>query len=95
MDVANPFCFSEISPCFFISERSMCRKLRERGLSYLDIKRDVRMAYAKYFLFFKEVSVKDVSKLVFFKSPNSFVFAFKSYFGVTPKEWTLLFKKER
>mgnify|MGYP000583496743 CR=1 FL=1 len=76
--------FHEVAAHMSTSTRSLQRKLQQEGTSYSElaetVKKDLAMTYLK-----KNLSIKEVSYLMGYTEPSSFVTAFKRWFGKTPK----------
>ena len=66
-----------------LSPRSLQRKLGQEGTSYSaiteEIKKDLAISYLE-----KDLSIKEVSYLMGYSEPSTFVTAFKKWFGKTP-----------
>lgn len=75
--------FHEVAAHMNTSTRSLQRKLRDEGTSYSElseaVKKDLAITYLK-----KNLSIKEVSYLMGYTEPSSFVTAFKRWFGKTP-----------
>lgn len=75
--------FHEVAAQLNLSTRSLQRKLKEENTSYSQItesvKKDLAMTYLR-----KNLSIKEVSYLMGYTEPSSFVTAFKRWFGRTP-----------
>ncbi len=69
-----------------MSPRSIQRKLKAEGSSYaqltLEIKKDLALSYLK-----QELSIKEISYLMGYAEPSSFVNAFKKWFGQSPSRY--------
>lgn len=84
---ADPFSFHKVCCSLHLSERSLYRRLREEGVSYLEVKDKFRQAYAAFLLSTGDYTVTEVSNLLFFKNTSYFVQFFKRDYGQTPKKW--------
>lgn len=75
--------FEQVAANLNMSPRSVQRKLSAAGTSYAkltrEIKKDLAVSYLK-----KDIPVKEVSYLMGYNEPSSFVNAFKKWFGKTP-----------
>lgn len=75
--------FYDIASNLNMSERTLQRKLMEEGTSYSKItegiKKDLALKYLR-----KDISIKEVSYMMGYSEPASFVNAFKKWFGSTP-----------
>lgn len=72
---------------FSLSTRSLQRKLKEEGVTFLEIVEEVRKALAVNFLSSGHHSVKDVSNRLGYNEPSAFVRAFKRWTNLTPAEF--------
>ena len=72
-----------------MSPRSLQRKLQAERTSYLKVSEEVKKNLAIDYLK-KDLSVKEVSYLMGYHEPSSFVHAFKKWFGKTPLNFKAL-----
>ena len=71
-----------------ISPQHVCRVLkRERGLTFADLLRDVRLREARRLLRESSCSMKEIAFRVGFRHPSQFTRAFTSCCGVSPSEY--------
>ena len=71
-----------------ISTQHVCRVLkRERGLTFADLLRDVRLREARRLLRESSCSMKEIAFRVGFRHPSQFTRAFSSECGVSPSEY--------
>jgi two-component system response regulator YesN len=71
-----------------ISTQHVCRVLkRERGLTFADLLRDVRLQEARRLLRESPCSMKEISFRVGFRHPSQFTRAFTSRCGLSPSEF--------
>lgn len=70
-----------------LSGRSLKRKLRERGLSYLDLLEDARKRDSLQLLEDPALGVGEVAQRVGYSDPASFTRAFRKWTGRTPTDW--------
>lgn len=66
-----------------MSSRSLQRKLEEKNTSYSEITENIKKDLAVSYLE-KNLSIKEVSYLMGYTEPSTFVSAFKKWFGITP-----------
>ncbi|BFM15428.1 AraC family transcriptional regulator [Maricurvus nonylphenolicus] len=69
------------------SLRSLQRKLSEQGLTYEQVLEDVRRDLAQKYMAQPHLSIGEISYLLGFGSQTNFARAFKSWMGVTPREY--------
>lgn len=74
---------------FNISTRSLQRKLKEEGISYLEIVEEVRKTLAINYLRSKQYQVKEVAHILGYNEMSAFIRAFKRWTGKTPLEYTV------
>ena len=71
-----------------ISTQHVCRVLkRERGLTFADLLREVRLREARRLLRESPCSMKEISFRVGFRHPSQFTRAFTADCGVTPSQY--------
>lgn len=73
---------------FNISTRSLQRKLKEEGVTYLEIVEEVRKTLAINYLSGKQYQVKEVAYILGYNELSAFIRAFKRWTGKTPSEFT-------
>lgn len=73
---------------FNISTRSLQRKLKEEGVTYLEIVEEVRKTLAINYLKGKQYQVKEVAHILGYNELSAFIRAFKRWTGKTPSEFT-------
>lgn len=71
---------------FSMSARSLQRKLRDEGVSFLQIQDEVRKALAMDYLRSGHHSVKDIAYMLGYNESSAFLKAFKRWTGKTPGE---------
>jgi AraC-like DNA-binding protein len=69
---------------FNISTRSLQRKLKEEGYTYLQIVEEVRKTLAINYLGSKQYQVKEVAHILGYNELSAFIRAFKRWTGKTP-----------
>lgn len=79
--------FAEIASMLDMSESSLRRRLQAEDTSYQAIKDEVRCAVAIDKFLHEDARVADLANLLGFTEPSSFVRAFKSWTGYTPKAY--------
>ena len=84
----DPFNVQEISNCLGLSERTFYRRINECGMSYFNIKEDIRKNYCLYLMSLNKYNVNEISNFLFFKSPSYFVYTFKKWHGCTPRKYS-------
>ena len=72
---------------FNISPRTLQRKLKEEGVSFLQIVDDVRKKLAIQYLASGNYPVKDVAYILGYNEQSAFIRAFKRWTGCTPLEY--------
>jgi AraC-like DNA-binding protein len=74
----------EVARACGMSERTMHRRLKERGLSFRTLVEDIRHAKARSYLSRPGLSVAEIAFLLGFSESSAFRRAFKSWAGVSP-----------
>lgn len=72
---------------FNISPRTLQRKLKEEGVSFLQIVEEVRHRLAVHYLQSGNSSIKEVSYTLGYNEPTAFIRAFKRWTGMTPAQY--------
>ena len=89
--IANSYLYSlsieSVAGNFNISVRTLQRKLKEEGVSYLQIIEEVRKSLAIHYIKKSSSSVKEISAVLGYSEPSGFVRAFKKWTGKTPSEY--------
>lgn len=77
----------EVATSLGVSEQTLRRKLSEEGISYQQIKDNLRSDFALDLLANRALSIADVGRLLDFSEPRAFTRAFKQWRGQTPREF--------
>ena len=80
-------CKEEVAETLAVSLRTLQRKLREEGTSYLDLLQDTRLQLARRYLRSPGRSVVETAYLLGFSEPSTFSRAFKRWTGQAPAEY--------
>ncbi len=72
---------------FNMSVRTLQRKLKEEGISYLVIVEEVRKTLAIHYIENSSSSVKEIAAIIGYSEPSAFVRAFKKWTGITPSAY--------
>ena len=75
---------SEVAAHFFLSQRTLSRRLEDEGSSFRELVDDVREGVAAELLETAKLSVESVAERLGYAEPASFIRAFKRWTGVTP-----------
>ena len=70
-----------------MSKRTLQRKLTDEAETFQSILLSVRAALAEHYLLQSELSLGEISYLLGFKEPNSFIRAFSSWKGISPSSF--------
>ena len=70
-----------------MSKRTLQRKLKSEGQSFLPILTSVRIMLAKQFLTINELSITEIAYQLGYSSPSTFARAFKKQMAVSPAEF--------
>lgn len=77
----------QIADALHMSNRTLQRKLREEGVSFLDLLQDTRLQLARKYLRGPGRSVVETAYLLGFSEPSTFSRAFKRWTGQAPAEY--------
>ncbi len=77
----------EIAERLGISEQTLRRKLSAEGISYQQIKDNLRSDLANKLLTNRSLTIGEVARQLNFSEPRAFTRAFKQWSGVTPREF--------
>lgn len=72
---------------FNVSVRTLQRKLKDEGASYLQIVEEVRKSLAIHYMRNSTSSVKEISTILGYAEPSAFVRAFKKWTRKTPTDY--------
>ena len=78
---------SEVAAHFFLSQRTLSRRLESEGSSFRELVDDVREGVAAELLETAKLSVESVAERLGYAEPASFIRAFKRWTGVTPAQY--------
>lgn len=88
--ITNSYLYSlsieAVAANFNVSVRTLQRKLKEEGISYLQIVEEVRKLLAVRYIK-SETSIKQVAVALGYSEPSAFVRAFKKWTGKTPSAY--------
>ena len=74
----------EVAKRLVMSTRSLQRRLTQSNLNYRDVLSDLRRELASHYLRHSDLSPAEISYLLGFDDPNSFLRSFKEWTGQTP-----------
>ncbi|CAH0343013.1 HTH-type transcriptional regulator VirS [Rhizobium sp. CECT 9324] len=74
----------EVAKRLVMSTRSLQRRLTQSNLNYRDVLSDLRRELASHYLHHSDLSPAEISYLLGFDDPNSFLRSFKEWTGQTP-----------
>jgi AraC-like DNA-binding protein len=77
----------QIASALHVSNRTLQRKLREEGTSFMDLLQDTRMQLARKYLRSPGRSVVETAYLLGFSEPSTFSRAFKRWTGQAPADY--------
>lgn len=76
-----------VASIFNVSVRTLQRKLKEEGVSFLDIVEEVRKSLALHYIRRNSSSVKEIALILGYAESSGFVRAFKRWTGRTPADY--------
>lgn len=77
----------QIAEALHVSNRTLQRKLKEEGTSFMDLLQDTRLELARKYLRHPNRSVVETAYLLGFSEPSTFSRAFKRWTGMAPAEF--------
>ena len=77
----------QIAEALHVSNRTLQRKLKDEGTSFMDLLQDTRMQLARKYLRSPGRSVVETAYLLGFSEPSTFSRAFKRWTGQAPAEY--------
>jgi AraC-like DNA-binding protein len=78
-----------IAEALHVSNRTLQRKLKDEGTSFIDLLQDTRLQLAQKYLAQPQRSVVEVAYLLGFSEPSTFSRAFKRWTGQAPADYRL------
>jgi AraC-like DNA-binding protein len=79
--------FQEIASSLAVTEQTLRRRLKDEGVTYKELKENIRRDLAVFLLTHNELAIKDVSARLGFAETSAFQRAFKDWTGVTPANY--------
>jgi AraC-like DNA-binding protein len=76
-----------IAKTLHMSARSLHRRLKQEGVVFRDVLKDVRMNLAKRYLNEQKMTLPETALMLGYSEQSAFTRAFKSWFGVTPSQY--------
>jgi AraC-like DNA-binding protein len=77
----------QIADAMHVSNRTLQRKLKEEGTSFMDLLQDTRLQLARKYLNHPSRSVVETAYLLGFSEPSTFSRAFKRWTGLAPADY--------
>ena len=77
----------KVAAALNISRRSLQRRLAEQGTQFLQILQELRAELAQQYLGDERLSITDISFLLGYMDQSSFSAAFRSWYGVSPRDF--------
>ncbi len=90
----DPFNLDDILKQLCISKRTLYRRLHEDGITYFDIKDEIKKRYALHLISSGMFSLKEISDLLFFSNTSYFIQSFRRWYKCTPKKWIMHYSKD-
>ena len=75
---------------FYVSVRTLQRRLEQDGLVFEDLVDAARRAGAEQYLIDPAMQISQVAGLLGYTTPSSFTHAFRRWHGLSPREWRKL-----
>lgn len=83
----NTLSIESVANNFTMGPRSLQRKLKEEGFTYLQIADKVRKKITLQYMENPSLSIKDITNMLGFKEQSAFLRAFKRWTGKTPSDY--------
>ncbi len=83
-----------IAEAMNVSNRTLQRKLKEEGTSFIDLLQDARLSLARKYLAQPQRSIVEIAYLLGFSEPSTFSRAFKRWTGQAPAEYRAAVEQE-
>ena len=77
----------QIAEALHVSNRTLQRKLKDEGTSFMDLLQDTRLQLARKYLSHPNRSVVETAYLLGFSEPSTFSRAFKRWTGIAPADF--------
>jgi AraC-like DNA-binding protein len=77
----------QVADAMHVSNRTLQRKLKEEGTSFMDLLQDTRLQLARRYLRRRDRSIVETAYLLGFSEPSTFSRAFKRWTGTAPAEF--------
>jgi AraC-like DNA-binding protein len=77
----------QIADAMHVSNRTLQRKLKDEGTSFMDLLQDTRLQLARRYLRHRDRSVVETAYLLGFSEPSTFSRAFKRWTGTAPADY--------
>ena len=85
----------DIAEALHVSNRTLQRKLKDEGTSFIDLLQDARLSLARKYLAQPQRSIVEIAYLLGFSEPSTFSRAFKRWTGHAPAEYRAEITAER
>jgi AraC-like DNA-binding protein len=85
----------EAADFLHMTRRTLMRKLKDEGSTYQQIKDLLRRDRAIYFLTTQSLSVSEIAEKIGYSDPAVFARAFKSWTGLSPREYRVNFSRSK
>ncbi|UZE95295.1 AraC family transcriptional regulator [Alkalimarinus alittae] len=79
----------QLASSFNMSERTLRRRLSEEGTSFRQLLQEVRFDAAKHHLLYTDKYIEQISFDLGYNETSNFRSAFKSWSGLSPKQWRI------
>ena len=77
----------QIAEALHVSNRTLQRRLKDEGTSFMDLLQDTRLQLAQKYLQQRSRSVVETAYMLGFSEPSTFSRAFKRWTGVAPADY--------
>lgn len=92
-DLSRRWNLSDISDKLYISEVAVRKKLEREAICFNQLLLDTRMHKAIIYILESDITTSQISELLGYSSVSYFIRIFKSYYGITPKQFDVYYKR--
>lgn len=92
-DIGKKWRINDVSDVLNMSEITVRKKLEMESTSFNNLLLDIRMEAAMQYIIYQGFHVNQVSLILGFANPSYFIKIFKNYYGITPKQLLVCYRK--
>lgn len=92
-NIGRKWRINDIAEMLNMSEVTVRKKLEMESTSFNCLLLDMRMSAAMQFIIYQGFHINKVSSILGFANPSYFIKIFKNYYGITPKQLSICYRK--